>query len=340
MRKVTLGKSGLEVSAVGFGGIPIQRITDAEAVVVIRRALELGVTFIDTAAGYGDSQRKIGQAIEGRRDGLVIATKSGKASHDEIAADIERSRQEMGIDCIDLFQFHGVSKPEKWQAIRDEGGLDAVLEARQAGHVAHIGYTSHNVDAALQLAEEELFETVQFPFNLVTHEPADRLIPVSRERNLGFIVMKPLCGGQYDDAELAFRFLNEYPDLVAIPGIAEAWEIEQIAAIVDRGEGLTGEAAVRARNIAEKLGKRFCRQCGYCMPCPNDVPITAAMIFDGMLNRMSMEKVRKGPARAIAERAGNCTRCGACEAKCPYELPIMDTIETNRAKAREILESA
>ncbi|MHC4789086.1 MAG: aldo/keto reductase, partial [Planctomycetota bacterium] len=217
MRQVLLGKSGLKVSAVGFGGIPIQRLSFDEAERVIRRALELGVTFIDTAAAYGDSQRKIGRAIAGRREGLVLASKAYCTSKEELLCEVERSRRELDADVIDLYQLHSVSEPDQWERIRGPGGaLAGVLEAREKGHVAHVGFTSHSLDLALELVEESAFETVQFPFNLVTSEPAEELIPRARELGLGFIVMKPLCGGQYDNAGFAFKYLNGFPDIVPI----------------------------------------------------------------------------------------------------------------------------
>ncbi len=337
MRKVTLGRSGLEVSAVGFGGIPIMRVPDDEAVAAIHRALDLGVTFLDTAAGYADSQRKIGKAIAGRRDGLVLASKSGQRTAEGILADIDRARSEMGVDCIDLYQLHGVSRREQWEQMRGGGGaLEGVLTARERGWVAHVGVTSHSLDLAMELADEAAFETLQFPFNLVTSEPAEALIPKCRRLDVGFIVMKPLCGGQYDDAELAFKYLNGYPDVVAIPGIERPGEIEQIAALVESGAVLEGDDKARAEAIATRLGKVFCRRCGYCMPCPQGVPVQTAMVFEGMVRRLSREKVLAGPGKAVLEKVPECVDCGACEAKCPYELPIREQVKKSLAVAREL----
>ncbi len=338
MRKVTLGKSGLEVSAVGLGGIPIQRTEQEEAVGVIRRALELGVTFIDTAAGYGDSQKKIGLAIKGRRDGLVLASKSGQRTAEGILKDIDRARSEMGADMIDLYQLHGVSSPKKWEAMKGPGGaLEGLIEAKEKGIIGHIGFTSHSLDFSLQLLDEPVFETIQLPFNLVTREPAEELIPKSRRLGLGFIVMKPLCGGQYDNANLAFKFLNAYPDLVAIPGIERAAEIEEIVPLVESAQTLQGQEKAQAEEIAASLGKLFCRRCGYCMPCPQGVPITTAMVFDGFLKRMPPERLATGAAKAIAEKAPLCVECGECESKCPYDLPIIETVKTARRKAEQVV---
>jgi predicted aldo/keto reductase-like oxidoreductase len=336
MRKVVLGKSGLEVSAVGFGGIPIQRISEDEAVAVVRRALDLGVTFIDTASGYSDSQAKIGLAIEGRRDGLVLATKTGDPTKEGALRDVERSRRELGADCIDLYQLHGVSSMERWEQMKAPGGaLEGLLQARDAGHVAHIGYTSHSREVALAMADDPVFETVQFPFNLVTNEPAGDLIPKAREKGLGFIVMKPLCGGQYDNANFAFKFLNAFPDVVPIPGIERAEEIEEIVALVESGATLEGGEKEQAEAIVARLGKVFCRRCGYCQPCPQGVPIQSGMVFEGFVKRLPQERIG-GIARSVAEGVDLCIECGECEEKCPYELAIIETIHKSAELAREL----
>lgn len=337
MRTTRLGKTGLEVSAVGFGGIPIQRISDDEAATVIHRALQLGVNFIDTAAGYGDSQKKIGRAIHDRRDGLVLASKSPAKTRDEMAADIDRSRREMRTDTIELYQCHCVGSREAWEKITAPGGaMEALEEARQNGWVQHIGVTAHSLETALELVGDPRIETLQFPFNLVTSEPADELIPRCRKHQVGFIVMKPLCGGQYDNANLAFKFLNAYPDLVPIPGIETEAEIEEIAALVAGGQTLTGEEREQAEQIAADLGKLFCRRCGYCMPCPQGVPVQLAMIFGSFLKRMPAER-NKTMARDLIEKIDQCTECRACEQKCPYDLPILETLAQTRRQAEELI---
>ena len=171
----------------------------------------------------------------------------------------------------------------------------------------------------------------------MTREPADSLIPKARSKGLGFIAMKPLCGGQYGDAELAFKFLNGFPDLVPIPGIETPDEIEEIARIVESGQTLQGDQLERAERIAAELGKKFCRLCGYCQPCPNGVPIQTAMIFDSVVKRLPRQKLIAGPARIVVEKVPNCAECGECESKCPYELAIMETIKKSLERARAIL---
>ena len=338
MRRVVLGKSGLDVSGVGLGGIPIQRVSEDEAVRTVRRALELGVDFIDTAAGYGDSQKKIGLALRGWSGRVVVATKSGQRTREGVLGDVERSRDEMGLECVDLYQMHGVSSSAVWDAVRASGGaLEGLFEARERGWIRHIGASSHGLDTALELVEHDAIETIQFPFNLVTREPADELIPKARQYDVGFIVMKPLCGGQYEDAELAFKFLNGYPDLVPDPGVESGEQIEEIVRIVESGETLEGDDLRRAERVAAELGEVFCRRCGYCQPCPNGIPIQAAMNYDSFVKRLPREMLIAWAAGGIVEKAPGCAECGECESKCPYELPIIETVKRSLEKAREVM---
>ncbi len=337
MRFVTLGKTGLKVSAVGFGGIPIQRVTPDEATKAIHKALDLGVNFIDTAMAYTDSQEKIGAALKGRRDGLVIATKGHQRTGEAILAEVDKARDALGIDRIDLMQMHGVSKPDALEAIQAPGGaIEGLLVAKAQGKIAHIGASSHSLDMALKLVEIPEIETIQFPFNLVTSEPADELIPKARAAGVGFIVMKPLCGGQYDNARLAFKYLNGFPDIVPIPGIETPAEIEEIVEIVESGEVLAGVEKAEANEIVARLGKVFCRRCLYCQPCPQGVKTTQAMIFSGIIRRMSAERAKKAAASVI-ESVSRCVECGQCETKCPYDLKIIQTIGESAALARTLV---
>jgi predicted aldo/keto reductase-like oxidoreductase len=339
MRKVKLGRTGLEVSAVGFGGIPIQRVSTAGAVAAIQTALDLGVNFIDTAAGYSDSQAKIGVAIAGRREGLVLASKSPQRTAKGVLADIETARRQMGVEHIELYQLHNVADRASWDAVRaPDGAIAGLRQAVQRGWIGHIGVTSHSLDMALEMVESGLFETMQFPFNLVTSEPAQRLIPRCRELGVGFIVMKPLCGGQYDNAELAFKYLNAFPDVVPIPGIESPAEIIEIARIVEGGEVLQGAQKRQADEIAQRLGKVFCRRCQYCMPCPQGIAVANAMIFDSFVARFPAQKLKDGPARQMADSIPRCTQCGACEEKCPYKLPIRQMLQQTLQKAQALLE--
>ncbi len=332
MRTVMLGKTGLEVSRVGMGGIPIQRPLLDEAVRVIRRALDLGVTLIDTSRGYGDSEERIGKAIAGRRDDVVIATKGGWRDAEIVRDCIDESLKRLNIEAIDLWQFHGVNTLEGYDGLFEPGGaMEAARKALQAGKIRHIGLSSHNLGVAIQAVKSGLFETIQFPFNYVTREPADELIPLAAERGVGFIGMKPFAGGMLGRADLSIKYVLQYDSVVPDPGIETAEEIEEIVSIVERGDWELSPTELREIDARrDELGTQFCRQCGYCQPCPQEIQISMVMITEGMWKLWPREIFMEWMGGVI-ETARTCLKCGECESRCPYELPIRDRIDESIA---------
>ena len=330
METVRLGKTGLQVSRIGFGGIPIQRVSEEEAVAVVRTCLDLGITYIDTARAYTTSEERIGKAIAGRRDQVVLATKTVQRSPDKARADLELSLRLLGVDCIDLYQVHNVRNMDDFDRVTAPNGtLDAARDAQKAGLVRHIGATSHSMDVAQELVKCGHFETVMFPFNFVTSEPADQLVPLAREHDVGFIAMKPFAGGMLDNAELAFKYLLQFPDVVPIPGVQLQDEMRQIVQIVEGQRGMTDADRAEIERMRQELGTRFCRRCDYCQPCTEGIAISMVTMFEGNLKRFPLETVFSGWMAPVMEKAADCTKCGECESRCPYGLPIMEMVEQN-----------
>jgi predicted aldo/keto reductase-like oxidoreductase len=327
MEKIRLGKTGMMVSKLGFGGIPIQRDTEDEAVAVVRRCLDLGITFLDTANGYTTSEERIGKAIKGRREGVVLATKSGARTADDIKGHLKLSLERLGTDYIDLYQFHGVSRAEHLKIVLDPGGLLAIVEeARKAGVVKHIGITSHSMDIAKEAVKSDCFETLMFPFNFITDEAADELLPLCREHDVGFIAMKPLGGGMLENATVAFKYLFQFPDIVPIPGIEKTHEIEEIVRLLEEQPQMTEPEWQEMQRLKKELGTRFCHRCDYCQPCTVEIPISTVMTCRSFFKRMPPERFFGGMVDGAMEKAANCTECGECEARCPYNLPIREMI--------------
>jgi predicted aldo/keto reductase-like oxidoreductase len=332
MKTVRLGKTGLMVSRIGMGGIPIQRPTEDEAIKVAHRALDLGVNWIDTAAGYGNSEERFGKALAGRRDQVIVATKSGQRNKAEAAAELERSLERLKTDVIDIWQLHNVSSAETYAQVTGPGGsLEAAQEALQAGKIRHIGISGHNLDVMMKAVRSGLFETIQFPFNYVTREPADELIPLARAHDVGFIGMKPFAGGMLGDATLSIKYVLQFDSVVPDPGIEAVKEIEEIVAIVESGDWvLTPQELQQIEARRAELGTQFCRQCGYCQPCPEGVSISMVMITQGMWKLWPRETFLEWMGEVI-DGARNCVQCGECETKCPYQLPIREMIAENIA---------
>jgi diketogulonate reductase-like aldo/keto reductase len=221
MKTVRLGKTDLEVSRIGMGGIPLTRPTKDEAIKLVQRALDLGITFIDTARGYGPSEERIGRAIAtiaNRREQVVIATKGGGRSKATALEHIELSLKHLNTDYIDLWQFHGINNLEYYEQILGPGGgMEGAQEALQTGKIRHVGFSSHSLDVALKAVASGHFETVQVPFNFVCNEAADELVPLAREYDIGFIAMKPFAGGMLRDANLAIIYLLQFEGVVPDP---------------------------------------------------------------------------------------------------------------------------
>jgi predicted aldo/keto reductase-like oxidoreductase len=325
-----LGNTGLLVSRIGFGGIPIQRLSEDGAIAVIRRSLDLGVNFIDTANAYATSEERFGKAIAGRRDGLVIATKSMARDRSTAQSHLQLSLRRLNIDVIDLWQLHNVSSPEAYaQVMSKDGALQAGLQAQREGKVRHIGFTSHSLDMALRAVRDGLFATIQFPFNFITSEPADELLPLAMERGMGFIAMKPFGGGMLGPAGLAIKYLLQFEGVVPDPGIEKVAEIEEIAQIVAGDWQLSDVEQQEMARIRSELGSRFCRRCGYCEPCPEGVRISVVLHTRGSWRRFRPDAFTSGWASGIIETGHNCFDCGECETKCPYGLPIRQMLREN-----------
>ena len=332
MKTVRLGRTGLEVSRVGMGGIPIQRPPFDEAVKVINRALDLGVNFIDTSLAYGDSEERIGEAITGRRDEVILATKGRELKH------IDTSLKRLNTNYIDLWQFHNISSLELLeQVLGPGGGMEDAKEALRAGKIGHIGFSSHNLEVAKKAVTSGQFETVQFPFNFISNEAVDELLPLARKNDVGFIGMKPFAGGNIRDANLAIKYVLQFENIVPDPGIEKVEEIEEIIGIVNGSWELTRDEHRRIEEIHDELGTRFCRQCLYCMPCPQGVNIWMLMITQGMFRLWPLDNFFEWMKEPV-ESGSNCIQCGECEQKCPYHLPIREIIAENLDFYKEVVQ--
>lgn len=317
-----LGKTGLQISRMGFGGIPIQRIDAEGTKQLVHQLKAAGVNFIDTARAYTVSEEYLGYALEGIREDFVLATKGRGRTKADMAADIDKSLKNLRTDYIDLYQMHNVT-PEEFPKVMEPGGaLEALMEAKAAGKIRHIGLTAHSLDTFAMALEQDWVETIMFPYNIVETQ-AEALIAKAAEKNIGFICMKPLAGGAIEDAALALRYVCANPNVtVVIPGMAEAKELEQNLAAASDTSQLKQEEKAGFLKIRSDLGTQFCRRCNYCQPCSVGIGISSAFLFDGYLQRYGLRDWAIERYMGMNKKASDCIGCGACEQRCPYQLPI------------------
>ena len=322
-----LGKTGLTISRLGFGGIPIQKIDAAGTRVLIHALVEAGVTFIDTARGYTVSEEYLGFALEGVRDRFVLATKSMARTREAMEKDIDISRNNLRTDYIDLYQVHNPNAKDLEQVIAPGGALEALQAAKAAGKIGHIGITLHSVELFERALELPWVETIMFPYNIVETQ-GEALIARCAEKNSGFICMKPLAGGAIDDGTLALRFIASNPDVtVVIPGMADVAEIAQNAAAVADTSPLGEEEKGKIDAIKTSLGTNFCRRCNYCAPCTVGINIPGVFLFEGYYSRYDLKDWAKDRYASLPKKATDCIGCGVCEGRCPYHLPIREMLK-------------
>ena len=317
-----LGRTGLQISPMGLGGIPVQRIDAEGTKQLLQKLVAAGVNYIDTARGYTVSEEYIGYGLEGIRDKFVLATKSMARTKEAMAADIDISLKNLRTDYIDLYQVHNPGPKVLETVIAPGGALEALLEARQAGKIGHIGITLHSADMFQKALELSWVETIMFPYNLVETQGED-LIRICGLKGIGFIAMKPLAGGAIEDATLALRFIGQNSNVsVVIPGMAEEKELQQNLAAVADTTPLSLEEKQKINRLRSTLGTEISRRCNYCAPCPMGIGIPGIFVLEGYFSRYNLQDWAMTRYNGTPVKASACIGCGACEARCPYQLPI------------------
>ena len=318
MEKVRLGCTGLYVTRTSFGALPIQRVSRADAVRLIRRAVEGGINYFDTANMYTDSEEKLGEALEGIRQQVVISTKSAGKDKKTVRAHIEKSLRSLRTDYIDLFQFHN---PAILPDINDpDGPYAAALEAKEKGYIRHIGITNHRLGVAREAIASGNFETLQFPFSYLAAPQDLELVELCRKADVGFIAMKGLSGGLLNNAAACYAFMRKFPNVVPIWGIQREEELEQWLVLSENPPELTPELQAVIDKDRQELAGDFCRSCGYCLPCAAGIDIPQAARMSALLRRSPYQKYMTDQWYEKMHQIEQCVHCDACKSRCPYGL--------------------
>lgn len=335
MSKVTLGKTGITVEKNAFGALPVQRVSLEEAVKLLRKAYDNGITFFDTARWYTDSEEKLGAAFDGMREKVYIATKTGAATAEDFWKDLHTSLTNLRTDYIDIYQFHN---PAFCPRPGDGSGLyEAMLEAKEKGMIRHIGITNHRLSVAHEAVESGLYETLQFPFCYLATEKDIELVEACKEAGMGFIAMKALSGGLITNSAAAYAFLAQYDNVLPIWGVQRERELDEFLSYIGNPPAMTEElAAVIAHDREELLGD-FCRGCGYCMPCPVGIEINTCARMSLLIRRAPSAAQLTPGMQAKMKLIENCLHCGSCSRKCPYGLDTPSLLEKNYKDYCEIL---
>lgn len=327
MKTVRLGRTDIVVPKNGFGALPIQRISEEETIKLIRKALDNGMYYFDTARFYTDSEEKLGKALKGRRHEAIISTKTGAETVEDFWKDLDTSLQLLQTDYIDIYQFHN---PPFCPLPGDGSGLyEAMLEAIKQGKVRHIGISNHRLAVAQKAIDSDLYETLQFPFSYLASEKELDLVRQCQEKNIGFICMKALAGGLINHAATAYAYLDQFDGVVPIWGIQRERELDEFISFQDNPPTLTDEMRQRIENDRNELTGDFCRGCGYCQPCTVGIEIESCNRMYLFLRRAPYSVYLTEEFNEKMHQIEDCVNCGVCKSRCPYGLDIPNLLKRN-----------
>ena len=269
MEKRPLGKTGITLSVVGFGGIIVMNESIANARRLVAEAVSRGINYFDVAPTYGNAEERLGPALEPYRNSVFLACKTTERSRKKASIELHRSLRRLRTDYIDLYQLHGVTTLKEVDQIMGVGGaMETFLEARKRGLIRYIGFSAHSEGAALALLDRFAFDSILFPFNWVCWHQGHfgfQVLAKAQEKGLGILALKALAKRKweeneerkwqkcwyapvdnYDEARLALRFTLSKPITAAVsPG-----HIELLRWACDAADELTPLSQKEAAQVA------------------------------------------------------------------------------------------
>lgn len=335
MAKVKLGRTGIVTEQNAFGALPIQRISFEAAGKLLNRALDGGMTFIDTARAYTDSEEKIGQSIAHRRKEYYLASKTMAKTPEGFWKDLETSLRNLKTDYLDIYQFHCVD--QCYRPGDGTGMYECMEEAKKQGKIRNISITAHKIGIAEEIVESGLYDTLQFPFCYLATERDVALVNRCKEKDVGFIAMKALSGGLLTNSAAAYAYIAQFENPLPIWGIQRESELNEFLSYMKNPPTMTEEiSALIEKDRAELLGD-FCRGCGYCMPCPAGIEINNSARMAQLIRRSPSENFLSEQWQEKMERIAGCLHCGKCMQHCPYHLNIPELLQKNLEDYRRIV---
>ncbi len=332
MRKIMLGSTDLEVSSLAMGTIQITRLDWKESIGLVREVAELGINLFDTAPVYFDSERRLGEAFHGMREKVFIISKSNRTDAEGIRQHIEESLNNLRTDYLDVFFFHSAHAIEMDHFEAPGGPLEVVLQAQEQGKIRYLGFSSHSYDRAMKALDYDVLQVAMVPANYISREYLqDEFYQKAQQKNVGLLAMKPLGGGRMRNARACLNFLKPYSGLIPCVGIEKKEEMAENIRIWESEEGLNPEDRRVLEEYKTLLGDRFCRMCGYCLPCPESIPITTVNFIKVFSYQMPRERVVTEKNSHAVELAKSCTACNLCRERCPYNLDIPAMLKDNIA---------
>lgn len=360
MEYSTLGNTGLKVSRLGFGCMRLPMNSDTVnrdlAIPMIHRALDAGVNYVDTAVGYcrRDSQRALGEALDGRRQGIVVSTKNPYYEEDERMwrQNLEDSLERLRVEYIDIYNTHALNRKKYENGVKPRVSK-WLRKAKDEGLIGHIATSFHDTcDTLRSVVDSGLYESITLQYNILNRDLEEGLA-YAHEKGMGVVVMGPVGGGRLGAdseilsdilpdikriPELALKFVMANPNVnVTLSGMSTMEQVEENIAVAEDPNGLTDPEVNTINEQIERLklmADVYCTGCNYCKPCPKGVNISR--VFD-IYNDARVYGLWANSRKRYAEwmkntKEGNlpadgCVDCGECLEKCPQNIPINEKLK-------------
>jgi len=358
MEKRKLGKTGIEVSLLGLGGFHMLEISKELVFKLMNMYLEAGGNYIETAAEYGDgeSEKKMAYALNGRRNQVVMASKCHARDKEGAQKFVERTLKNLQTDHLDILFLHHVTSQKDVDAMLSRPSvLDYALDARKNGTIRAIGISFHGLpDYALKILKAQDLDVVMTQFNYYDRfnfpSTYDTLLPYVRSKKMGVVGMKAFADGYlYRSTEDALKYALTQDIDIMVAGTNSEEMLEKDIAIVNDFKSMSQKSIDNLYYRAPELGNYVCRLCNKCLPCPEEIDIPKIFTYEGWYDRQMRDyKPHEAPDYALRERLAfwfgnqneavenyrkldktykNCTNCGICEEKCPYDLSIVEKLK-------------
>ena len=274
-----LGKTGYRVSIIGLGGIVASRMSQEDANSVVARAIDRGVNYVDCAPSYGNCEERLGPALAGKRDKVVLACKTGERNGEKAMEELHRSLKRLQTDYFDIYQLHCVPNMEELNTSLAPGGVvEALIDAKAKGLIKHIGITLHSQEVALEAYRRFDFDTVLCPINFTywyKGNAGQQMLEEAAKKGMGRIAIKSMARGAWPDgverkwnkcwyqpiddpelAKLAVRFtLSQDVNVVLPSGHAELFEM--VLEVADNFQPIQPDEEKYLRNLASGLTPIF-----------------------------------------------------------------------------------
>jgi predicted aldo/keto reductase-like oxidoreductase len=334
MKNIVLGNTGIVTPQNAFGALPVQRVDMATAVKLLRKAYEGGMTFFDTARAYSDSEEKLGEAFDGMRDKIFIASKTQAKTPEVFWQHLDTTLKNLRTDYLDIYQLHCAS--QCYKPGDGTGMYEAMLEAKKQGKIRHIGITAHLIGVAEEIVESGLYETLQFPFSYLANEREIALVKATEKAGMGFIAMKGLAGGLLTDSNACMAFMSQY-NALPIWGIQREEELDEWLSFFEKDAVMTDEIRAFIEEERKSLMGDFCRGCGYCMPCTVGIQINNCARMSQLIRRSPSKNFLSEEWQQNMLKIDECVDCGLCKSKCPYGLDTPNLLRKNLADYKDII---